>query len=480
MRLSTKIAYNTIVQIASKIIATILGLVAVGIITRYLGAAGYGKYTTIITFLSFFAILADMGLTLVTVQMISRDEKNEEKILGNLLAFRLVTAFLIIGAAPVAILFFPYSQDIKTGAAIGFFSFLFIALNQILVGFFQKKLRMDKVAIAEISGRIVLVGSVFTAFKLDLGLFGIVASTVLGSLVSFIIQYYFSRSFARVKLLFDFGFWREIIKKSWPLAITITLNLIYLKTDILFLSIIPRNSELGINVEVGLYGAAYKMLEVLVALPFMFAGIILPVLSTSWHQNDKQKFRRILQKSFDLMCIFAIPLCFGVQPIAEKIIVLVAGKEFVPAGAILQLLMISIIPVFLGNILAHAIIAINQVKKSINAYAFTAVTSVIGYFIFIPAYNVFGAAWVTIYSETVIALSFLYLIRKYAGFFPNLKVLLKSIVASLFMLIFIYFIYNNNLMIIISGGAFVYIATLYLLNGITKNDVMDLLNKENK
>ncbi|MBI4812347.1 oligosaccharide flippase family protein [Candidatus Falkowbacteria bacterium] len=64
MTLSARIAYNTIIQIAGKIISTALGLIAVAIMTRHLGTLGFGQYTTIITFLSFFGIIADLGLTL--------------------------------------------------------------------------------------------------------------------------------------------------------------------------------------------------------------------------------------------------------------------------------------------------------------------------------------------------------------------------------------------------------------------------------
>jgi hypothetical protein len=53
--------------------------------TRELGQNGFGEYTTVITFLSFFAIIADLGLTLVTSQMINGKNKEEESvILGNL------------------------------------------------------------------------------------------------------------------------------------------------------------------------------------------------------------------------------------------------------------------------------------------------------------------------------------------------------------------------------------------------------------
>ena len=89
MRLSTRLAYNTIIQVISKVIATALGLVAIAIMTRYLGREGFGQYTTIVTFLSFFGIIADLGLTLVTVQMISQPKVDENKILSNLFSLSL-------------------------------------------------------------------------------------------------------------------------------------------------------------------------------------------------------------------------------------------------------------------------------------------------------------------------------------------------------------------------------------------------------
>src|SRR3989339_429304 len=189
MKLSTKVAYNAIVQIISKIIAIILGLVAIGFIFRYLGTNGFGEYTTIITFLSFFSIVADLGLTLVTVQLISHPGVDQNKILGNLLGLRIVSAILFLGLACLAVLFFPYSSSVKEGVAIISFSFFFIALNQIFVGLFQKNLRLDKVSIAEIASRIVLVIGVIYVVKLDYGLRGILFATVISSFVSFILQF---------------------------------------------------------------------------------------------------------------------------------------------------------------------------------------------------------------------------------------------------------------------------------------------------
>lgn len=480
MKLSTKIAYNTIIQLASKIIATVLGLFTIAIITRHLGTHGFGQYTTALTFLSFFAIIADLGLTLVTVQMISRPDAKEDVILGNLLALRLVSALFFLGLAPLIVLFFPYEPVVKFSVLVASFSFLFVALNQILVGLFQKHLRMDKVSIAEVVSRIVLLIGVVLVIKMEYSLIGILVVTVVSSLVSFLIHYIFSRSFVRIKLRFDVHYWTEIIKMSWPLAITIALNLLYLKTDTLLLSIINRPTEIGIIAEVGLYGAAYKVIDVLITLPFMFAGIILPILTKTWISGDADGFKSVLQRSFDVMVIFALPLMIGAQFLAKDIMVLVAGEEFASSGPILKILMLAAVMIFLGNMFAHAVIALDKQKNIIKAYVFTAVTAVAGYFIFIPFFSYFGAAWITIYSEFTIALASGILVWKTTKFIPSFQLFFKALMASAVMGLSIYslsFFGVYNFWLALCLSPIIYFVFLYLFKGIKKQDLEILLNK---
>ena len=62
---------------------TVLALVGIGFITRYLGAGGFGDYSTILAFFFFFGSLADLGLYAISTREISRPGSNEEEILGN-------------------------------------------------------------------------------------------------------------------------------------------------------------------------------------------------------------------------------------------------------------------------------------------------------------------------------------------------------------------------------------------------------------
>jgi len=478
MRLYTRVAHNTIIQIIGKFISTALGVVAIAIMARYLGQAGFGEYTTIITFLSFFGIIADLGLTLVTVQMISCPGVDENKILNNLFSLRLVTAILFLGLAPLTIIFFPYSGLVKLGVLITSLSFLCIALSQILVGLFQKKLRMDKVSIAEVVGRVILVVGVIFSVKLNYGLPGIMVATVIASIINFIIHFIFSRAFTRIKLQFDFSLWKDIISKSWPLAITIVFNLIYLKADTLILSLIKPQSEVGI------YGAAYKVIDVLITLPFMFAGIILPILTLSWAEKNIIQFKKVLQKSFDFMVILALPIIIGTQFVASEVMTMVAGKEFNISGSVLKILIMATGAIFLGCMFSHAIIALGKQKKIIGVYIFTSITALAGYLFFIPKFSYIGAAWVTIYSELVIALAAIYYVWKYSKFLPSLKVFFRALAATAIMAIVLYIIPSSfyssviGLIIFLGIASIIYFSFLYLFKGIARNDVINLLNRK--
>lgn len=471
MNLSSRVAYNTIIQIIGKVIATILGLAAIAVMARYLREIGFGQYTTIITFLSFFGIIADFGLTLVTSQMISRPGNNQAVLLNNLFSLRLISAVFFLGLAPLAVLFFPYEPIIKLGVAVTVLSFFFTALNQILVGFFQKNLTMAVVAAAEVVSRVILlIGIIITAY-LNLGLLGIMIATVAASLASFIMHYWFSRRFIKISWQIDLGVWREIIKKSWPLGLTIFFNLIYLRADIFILSLLKSQTE------VGLYGATYKVLDVLTTLPFMFAGLILPILTLEWANQNFKKFNRVLQKSFDAMIMLAIPLIIGAQFTARPLMLLIAGENFVQSGNILKILILAIGFIFIGCLLAHAVIAIDKQKNIIGAYVFTAATSLIGYLIFIPRFSYYGAAWVTVYSELAIALFSLYIVIKHSRFKPNLTIILKSSAASLIMALSIYLLIGRlNLIIMILLAGLIYLFCLYLFKGLAKEDFKDLIN----
>lgn len=96
------------------------------------------------------------------------------------------------------------------------------------------------------------------------------------------LHFIYAHRYVRISFIFDASVWKDIIQRSWPLIITIVLNLVYLKADILILSLFKSQAD------VGLYGAAYRVIDVLVTIPFMIGGTILPILLLVGNQKIRK------------------------------------------------------------------------------------------------------------------------------------------------------------------------------------------------
>lgn len=474
MALAGKVAVNTVIQVVTKVVTTGLSLVVIALTTRYLGRYGFGQYTTAITFVTFFSIAADLGLTLVTTQLISRPGANISRVMSNLFTFRLVSGFFIIGLAPLIVLFSPYDQVVKQGVGIAAVAFYFVLLSQIFVSLFQKELRTDKIAIAEVVSRIVVLALTIWAIASDFGVIGLLWTLTIGNAISFFLHFFYARRYAQIQFVFDTSVWKDIIQRSWPLIITIVLNLVYLKADILILSLFKTQDD------VGLYGAAYRVIDVLVTIPFMIGGTILPIFANRWQLKDTVGFQRIWQRVFDVSAIIAWPLVVGGFILANPIMYLVSGPGFAPAGSILKILIIAVGFIFFSCFFSYTMISFDQQRKLITAYLITAIASLVLYFILIPKFSYYAAAWITVFSEVLISLLAWWVMRRSSNLRISFNRFFKALIASLMMgglLILCSSLAETTigLLLIIVIGTITYFITLFLVKGISKQDIIELL-----
>ncbi len=470
MSLTRKVAHNTLYQLVGKGASSLLGLVAIAFITRYLGREGFGEYTTVLTFVQIFGILIDFGITLVTIQMISEPNVERNKILSNIFAVRVISAFLFFGLAPVVALFLPYSATIKIGIAISSAAFFFNTISQVPIGVFQKEIRTEFMVLAEVLNRLMFLGLVAAFVFLNLTLGWFLFANSVSMVVYFATLYISSRKFGRISLAFDWDMWKEIWRRSYPLALTIVLNLVYLRGDVFILSIF-RSQE-----EVGIYGAPYKLVDAVVAFIFVFIGMVLGVLSGSWAEGNKERFNRVTQRTLDALMAIATPLVLGGIILAEPIMVFIAGEKFAVSAGVFKVLLIALWWIFLGTLFTHTVIALKKQKKIVWGFAVDAALSLAGYLIFIPRYSYWGAAGVTIFSEVFIAIWAYILTRKTSGYKMSIKIPAKSFLASVAMVGFLCLFPYKILFLQIGLGALVYAAIFYLLGGYDKKMVKEIIS----
>jgi len=462
-----RIVYNIVISTGARLINAALAFIIIGFLTRYLGQTGFGQYTTILAFLYIFTVLADLGLYSICIRDISKPGADEEKIISNAFTLRFFAGLVAFGLAPLAAWFFPYAFEVRMGILVGAIGFWLLSNNQVLMGVFQKYLQMDKVALAEVVSRLVQLGLVVFFIYEKLGFLFIVSALVGGAIVNFILVLIFIRKYIILKFSFDFSFWGQLIKEALPLGIAAILVMIYFKLDTVMLSFMKD------QIDVGIYGLAYKILENLIFFPAMFVGLIMPLLSKHAFSN-RRKFQEISQKTLDILLIITIPLIVGVFFLSSQIINLIGGQDFILSAGVLNILIVAVGIIFIAALFSNMIIALKKQKALTYIYGLGAVINVLTNLIFIPRYSYYGAASTTVLTEFIVTVLMLIIIYRANKTLPSFSFIFKCSFAVLIMALPLYFFRDRGLFLSITSAALTYFGVLYLIGGLKVNELTQI------
>lgn len=502
MTLTHLVAKNTIIQVVGRIISVLLGVLIISLMMRYLGPEEYGYYSISIAFLQVIGIIADFGLYLITLQYLGkadaqvqtyvdgtrinaenvsvsqrevsmglRVEQSEAEIMQNIFTLRFFSALFFYGLAFVISLFFPYPMIVKFGILILSFSLFFSTLVQTLSAFYQKILRAEKIVWGELIDRSILLFLIILFIKFNFDFYLILTAFIFGCGVNFLFLWFSAKPWVNLKFKFDFDFWQEIIKQAWPIGLAIVLNAIYFKADTLILSFYYP------AIEVGIYGACYRVFEVLVTFPPLFLGLVIPRIVTAYSVNNFERLKILLQKSFDFLIMIVWPMIFGTLVLGPRIMELIGGPEFIRSGEILRIIILATGVLFVAELFKQTAVGLNQQRFILWFYLITTILALIGYFIFIPRYSYWGAAWMTVVAETLMFIFALVVVWRIIKFLPNLNFFWKSFQASLIMFFVLLFLQNWNLFILIILAILVYSLSMYFLKGISKEIIKEILFK---
>lgn len=465
MSLTRQIAGNTLAQIISKMGGAILGVAAIMIMARYLGAEKFGWYATAIGFFQFIFLIFDFSFTLATSSMLSEPAFDKKRVFDTLFSWRLATAIIaqILGA--VLIWFFPYNQTIKLGALIVSATFFLLAINQVFVGFYQARLSTYILAGAEILLRVLMIIGLFAAAYFNLGFYSTLLA-ILGANLVYTVLIWAKSEGARI--LFDKEISMALFVKIWPMALAVILNGVYLQGDRLLLPLYAS------QIDVGFYGAAYRVLDILTQASAIIAGLLLPLLAYSASRGEKEDFKKRYQWIFDLVMLLVMPMTLGTLILAGPIMNFVGGAEFAEAGKILWLLSIAAFGISFGMTFGHVVLSLGKQKQALWVYGSDAILSLIGYLIFIPRYGMYGAAFVTIFSEFYAGLGLAFLSWKFSGALPRLGKFFKILVASIIMAIALKFLPPVHILLQVVFGAIIYGALVLSFGVVSKNTLREL------
>lgn len=443
MTLARKILGNTASQVLGRFLTAFLAVVVVKILTTYLGQAGYGQYATIYEFLAFFGAFADFGIFTIAVREMSREKSDQKAVFGNALTLRtLFTAIAMLIAAGAGFLVPQYQHSvIPVGILIASLSTFFVILSGTLSVALQIQLRMEFAAIALVLGKVLTVAMVLFVTKTlfptatEESFFLLIWAGTIGAALTFLLTLVWTGMSFPVRFRFEKTLSKELLIEAAPFAIALALNTLYVRLDILLLSLLLPSSEGGIcsspfcgDVEVGAYAVAARILEILLMIPIYFMNSVLPSL-TERIAKESDTLLRLLQNAFSFLLAVGAPAGILLFLLSRETTSLISSDAFLStleqAGSDSALRILSgMIPVaFLSIFFGFLLIASGRQKELIRINFLTVSCNILLDLFLIPKYGFIGAAWGSFFSEFVLLSLMIFTTNRSISFTPDIRLL---------------------------------------------------------
>jgi O-antigen/teichoic acid export membrane protein len=389
-----------------------VSLVALTLLSRYLGPHRFGQYQLVIAFLTLVNV-SDLGVTTIAVRHLSTSQRDPEELMGNVLTVRtmlaLVSAALAIGISQAV----GYSYEIRMAIAVASLSFPLMILSGSYNATFAANLRMEYAALGNIAQAVVGLGAMAIVVMQGGGLIRLVVAYDLGILANSVVCLYFARHFVRPRFHFDFHYSKQVLLESLPLGMAVLVITAYGRIDMLLLKAFTDSDS------VGYYGFAYRVVDLAFPLSFFFVGSVYPLLSGYHTEREHAQFRRLYQRSHDVLSLIGMTLVTGLILFAAPIVRLVGGEDYAAAVTSMQVLSMAVALIWLSNLVDHGLIAIGRQGALLWIACLGLAVNVGVNLVLIPIYGKEGAAAATVITEAAVLLPALFILSRYIGAAPS-------------------------------------------------------------
>lgn len=384
----------------------IFPLITFPYVSRILLPEGTGKVSFATSLVSYFLILAQLGIPKYGIRACAkvRDDHEEltrtaqELLLINLImtAFTYIAFFIVLAVVP-------RFQEDKLLYVIVSLSILF---NTIGMEWLYKALeKYTYITVRSVIFKFVAILAMFALIhtKEDYVIYG--GISILASSFSNIFNFFHAHKYIGMKPVGNYN-----LKRHWkPVVVFFAMacaTTIYTHLDTVMLGFMKTDTD------VGYYNAAVKIKTILVSIVTSLGTVLLPRVSYYVQAGQKEAFERITKKALNFVFLLAAPLVVYFILFAKQGIYFLSGTAYAGSIAPMQLIMPTLLLIGLSNITGIQIL-VPTGREIIVLYSEIAgaIVDIIINALLIPEMASSGAAIGTLVAEAVVLGVQLYFIR---------------------------------------------------------------------
>src|SRR5690606_14935222 len=176
-----------------------------------------------------------------------------------------------------------YTWQVKVGVAIAAVTTVLTMMASTTSSILQVHLKMELPTIALVIGKIIMtayIAYVVIFFQqIAYAFYHLIFAGVVGSLVTFIITYAYTKKVFPFAPKFHPTYWKKVFKEALPYGIAIILSTLYFKIDVLLLSFLRDKNEIAI------YGYPSSVIELISIFPIYFMNSVLATLTRAFDES---------------------------------------------------------------------------------------------------------------------------------------------------------------------------------------------------
>jgi len=349
MRTGYTVLKNFIYITFSNAVARLMSLVTVVYLANILGPDNFGKLNWAMVFVSYFAVVADFGVSITGARDLSADKNRLSELLSKILGFKLFFSSIAFILCLSIALFLRRSQEDRL---IIFFSGLtiFSSVTFFISWVFQGIEEMKHLSYSLIAQSFVYVLLILTIIDRQTPLYIIPLMLFLSQSAAIIYQFYsLKKLYPKYKLSFDFSCIRATAGKTAYI------------TWSHFTLILGQNSPLfliGIFLSpasAGFFAASQKISSLIWEVISNFSNVLFPALARNFIK-EPSKFNKIVNYSLKLTFVVLTPFLTMIAVLSYSIIQFIYGNAFIESYWTLKIIIFLPLFMFLDSMATNLLI----------------------------------------------------------------------------------------------------------------------------
>lgn len=396
-----------------------LRFVLIAMVARALGPKMYGQYTYAVALAVLLVQMTDMGLGLFLAREIAKHEVPPAKLIGHVFTLKLALGlgYLAVMAAMawwhfadpeirLTATFHPRPGALGWTVALAGLASLLTSTIEAIWQVFRGIQRMDLearsgsvFAMAQLACVSVALAMLPTMPNIEADRGYVMVMVAAAMLVAGAVGLaYTGILLVRVvtpQLGWSTPMLQRFTREVLPLGVAIVASLIYFKIDV------PMLRMLRGDVDVGMYNAAYKLLENMSVVPAVLLAATFPALSQTV-ESDPVAAARLHRTTLMVLLVAGVGGSLVLLAVPEVLIFLLNGREYADAVPILRALAPSVLLTFINYLETHMLVALGQVRAQMGYALALIIVNVLANFALMPIYGGVGAALATALTELVL------------------------------------------------------------------------------